>query len=56
MVVLGRLLQFSSLILLPVIMLAQLNGNIEVRDMLIFVVIGFSGFYLGRMLEGYGRR
>jgi len=50
---LGRLLQFLALLLLPVAMVVQLMGGIRPAQLLIALVFGAAGFYLGRMLEGY---
>ncbi len=49
---LGRTLEILGLILLPVGMAMQLTG-VSVRNMLLLMVLGFSLFYIGRLLEGW---
>jgi hypothetical protein len=51
---LGRALQISGLTILPLSMLLQLMQTIDVKTMLLMLVMGFAGFYLGRIVEGYG--
>lgn len=55
---LGRFMQFLALALLPVAMLAQLLAPSVVRPstLLIALLFGAAVFYLGRLLEGYGRK
>jgi hypothetical protein len=50
---LGRALQMAGLTILPVSMFLQLAGQINVKEMLLMLVMGFAGFYLGRIIEGY---
>lgn len=49
----GKLFQFIALVLLPLAMLMQLNGRMDLRQMLMAMVFGCAAFYLGRILEGY---
>ncbi len=60
MIFLGRLLQISALILLPVAILMELTDILGrpfgVSDMLVMLVFGTCAFGIGRILEGYGRR
>lgn len=52
---LGRSLQILGLILLPVSMVLQLQNTIGAGPMLMMMVFGATAFYMGRILEGYGR-
>ncbi len=52
---LGRLLQIFGLVLLPVAMVLQLQDTIGAGPMLGMMVFGAAAFYMGRILEGYGR-
>lgn len=53
----GRSLQVSALVLLPLAMVLQLTGllgrPVGVSEMLLMLVFGFGLFYLGRIVEGY---
>ena len=57
---LGRLLQLAGLIILPAAMFLELNHNLGreygVADMLLMLGFGFAIFYIGRFIEGYGKR
>lgn len=57
---LGRILQIAGLLLLPLAMLLEvtriLGPSFGVRHLLVTLIFGFSLFYLGRLLEGYGQR
>lgn len=50
---LGRALQMAGMTILPVSMILQLMQAIDVKAMLLLLVMGFAGFYLGRLIEGY---
>jgi F0F1-type ATP synthase membrane subunit a len=52
----GRLLQIVGLILPPLSILLQLQGAITLGQMLLMLVAAVSGFWVGRILEGYARR
>lgn len=52
---LGRGLQILGLIVLPLAMILQLRG-LKLGQMLVATVAGFCLFYVGRIIEGYGRR
>ncbi len=56
MVTLGRIMQVLGLIALPVAMVVQWADAISVGQMLVALLFGAALFYLGRMLEGYGRK
>ncbi len=55
----GRALQILGLVLLPLSMLMELDGNLGrsfgVSDMVIMLVFGIGAFAAGRMVEGYAR-
>jgi hypothetical protein len=58
---LGKLLQVSGLVILPVAMVMQLTdglrapvGGFTVSTMLLLMVGGIALFLLGRIVEGYG--
>ncbi|MGD9648105.1 MAG: hypothetical protein AB7U73_20500 [Pirellulales bacterium] len=51
----GRLLQIFGLVVLPVSMVLQLQNTIGAAPMLMMMVFGATAFYMGRLLEGYGR-
>ena len=50
---LARLLQMAGLTILPLSMLAQLNGTIDARQMLGFMVAGALAFTIGYVLQSY---
>ena len=56
---LGRLLQITGLVLLPLAMFMELaDGSaqrFELRDMLMMLAFGACAFYLGRIVEGYSQ-
>ena len=58
---LGRFLQHVGLVLPPLGMVLQLlrDGNgrpmLSVGQMLTMLVAGISAFWIGRIIEGYGR-
>lgn len=56
----GRLLQFSALVILPFSMVLQLTNmlgrQLYVSEMVIMLVFGIAAFSLGRMIEGYATR
>jgi hypothetical protein len=51
----GRILQVSSLALLPLSFPLQLSGWLgsSVSPMLLMMIAAFCLFYIGRMVEGY---
>jgi hypothetical protein len=54
----GRFLQFTGLVVLPVAMYMELSGNLGskgVSEMVILLVFGAAAFGVGRIVEGYGR-
>ena len=59
----GKLLQITGLVLLPVAMMMQLTGGaprptgggFAVSAMLMLMVAGVAIFLFGRILEGYAR-
>jgi hypothetical protein len=58
----GKLLQVVGLVILPLAMVMQLTGGIRapagevtVSAMLLLMVLGAALFWLGRVVEGYGR-
>ncbi|MBX9788346.1 MAG: hypothetical protein K2Y37_05480 [Pirellulales bacterium] len=51
----GRSLQVFGLVVLPVSMVLQLQNTIGAGPMLLMMVFGAAAFYMGRILEGYGR-
>ena len=57
--IIGRLLQFAGLVLLPLSMILELSGilgaTFGTRDMLVMLLFGAGIFYLGRIVEGYSR-
>jgi len=52
----GRMMQLAGLIVPPLSILAQLNGAISVRQMLMFLVASVCAFLIGRIIEGYAVR
>lgn len=54
--IIGRLLQYTGLFVLPVSIVLELSKllgrSFGLSEMLIMLVFGFSAFYLGRYLEG----
>ena len=50
---LGRCLQLTSLVVLPVAMMLQIADGISVKQMLTIWVAGASVFWIGRIIEGY---
>lgn len=59
MQILGRLLQWVGLLVLPLSMVMELTGGLGrkfgVSDMVTMLAYGIVAFALGRTLEGYGR-
>jgi hypothetical protein len=53
---LGRLLQIVGLVLPPLSIFLQLEGSITLGQMLLVLVAAVSGFWIGRILEGYARQ
>ena len=53
---LGRLLQMAGLVLLPLSVVLQLAGQLNVGQLLMMLVFGACAFYLGRFVEGYAQR
>jgi hypothetical protein len=51
----GRLLQQVALCLPPVSIVLQLLGNLKLNAMLTLLIAAVSMFYIGRIIEGYGR-
>jgi hypothetical protein len=52
----GRQLQFIGLAVLPLAMVLQLADILSVGQMLVMATMGFSAFWIGRIVEGYARR
>jgi len=52
----GRLLQIVALVLPLLAILMQLSGGLDVKRMLVAAVAALALFYIGRIVEGYGRR
>jgi hypothetical protein len=52
----GRQLQFFGLAVLPLAMVLQLADKLSVGQMLVMATMGFSAFWIGRIVEGYARR
>jgi hypothetical protein len=55
----GRTIQILGLAILPLAMVLELSGHLGrrgVSEMLLMMVFGCAAFYLGRYLEGLGRR
>jgi hypothetical protein len=55
MLVVGRLMQITALVLLPAAMVVQLMNAISGSQLLIVLVFGGAMFYLGRTFEGIAR-
>ena len=53
---LGRWLQITGLVALPLAMLLNLMNSLNLWMMLSLAVAGFSAFWIGRILEGYSTR
>ena len=57
---LGRILQITALIALPMAMILELGGfmgrSFGLSEMLLMLIFGISAFLLGRMIEGYSLR
>jgi hypothetical protein len=57
MVLIGRLLQYTGLIALPVAILLELSNLLDrsfgLSEMLVMLVFGFCAFHVGRYLEGF---
>jgi hypothetical protein len=56
MAVFGRQLQFFGLVMLPLAIALQLAEKLTVGQMLVMATMGFSAFWIGRIVEGYARR
>jgi hypothetical protein len=60
MMLVGRLLQYLGLILLPLSVVMELTHGLGrsfyLADMLKMLVLGWSAFTLGRYLEGYAKQ
>jgi hypothetical protein len=56
---LGRSLQILGLVLLPLSMLLELDGNLGrsfgVSDMVVMLLFGAGAFAVGWLVEGYAR-
>jgi hypothetical protein len=59
---LGRFMQLAGFVILPLAMIMQLTsgmraptGTVSVSAMLLLMVFGACLFYVGRIVEGYGR-
>ncbi len=56
----GRTLQLVGLVALPVGIMMEVTGQLGraggLSQLLIVMVFGLVGFYLGRVLEGYAQR
>ncbi|HEX7450488.1 MAG TPA: hypothetical protein VF306_23210 [Pirellulales bacterium] len=52
---LGRGLQFTALVALPLAMMLQIADAISVKQMLTFWIAGAALFWIGRIVEGYAR-
>ena len=50
---LGRCLQLTALVVLPVAMMLQIADGISVKQMLTIWVAGASVFWIGRIIECY---
>ena len=53
---LARLMQVAGLILLPVAMAGQVEGSLDVRQMLMVAGIGVATFIVGWLLQQATRR
>jgi len=55
----GRWLQITGLVVLPLALILELAGQLGrsagISQMVWMLVFGVSAFYLGRILEGYAR-
>jgi hypothetical protein len=52
----GRQLQFFGLAVLPLAMVLQLAEKLTVGQMIVMATMGFSAFWIGRIVEGYAKR
>jgi hypothetical protein len=50
---LGRLLQLTALVILPLAMMAQLSNAIDLKMMLRFLFVGVGIFTLGYLMQRY---
>jgi hypothetical protein len=48
---LARLMQFAGLLILPVAMAGQVEGSLDLRQMLTLTGIGIGVFFLGWLLQ-----
>jgi len=48
---LARLMQFAGLLILPVAMAGQVEGTLDLRQMLTLTGIGIGVFFLGWLLQ-----
>lgn len=55
MLLFGRTLQMIGLALLPLAIIMQLTG-LGLREMLMLAVVGAVIFWIGRLMEGMGRK
>jgi hypothetical protein len=55
MLLFGRALQMIGLALLPLAIIMQLTG-LGLREMLMLAVVGAVIFWIGRLMEGLGRK
>lgn len=55
MILFGRTLQMIGLALLPLAIIMQLTG-LGLREMLMLAVVGAVIFWIGRLMEGLGRK
>jgi hypothetical protein len=55
MILLGRTLQMIGLALLPLAIIMQLTG-LGLREMLMLAMLGAVIFWIGRLMEGLGRK
>lgn len=51
----GRLMQMTALVGLPLAIPLQLFNVIDLRAMLALMIASVALFYIGRILEGYAR-
>jgi hypothetical protein len=48
---LARLMQFAGLLILPVAMAGQVEGRLDLREMLTLTGVGIGVFFLGWLLQ-----
>jgi hypothetical protein len=48
---LARLMQFAGLLILPVAMAGQVEGSLDLRQMLTLTGVGIGVFFLGWLLQ-----